>query len=190
MRHLDRVYGELLLKKQLIPFPCLTVHISGVNIHLKVITIVYFMRYLTAIILLYCITVMPCSNVYAGVAEASTGPDIIYTHQYDLSSLSPEEREWFNTFLEGTFFADGWQEISHNILLKMDAQDREAQRAVLNRLGYKIGLEWCKDNDDRKISTPMLKKWGDKLQTTAEEEPRLLTEVLKDIDCEVDSLLH
>lgn len=148
------------------------------------------MRYLAAILLFYFLTVIPCSDVYAGVAEASTGPDIIYTHQYDLSGLTPEEKEWFNTFLEGTFFADGWQEISHNILLKIDADEREAQRAVLNRLGYKIGLEWCKDNDERRINTPMLKKWGDQLQTTAEEEPRLLVEVLKDIDGEVDSLLR
>lgn len=169
----------------------MTVSFSGVTMSIKGITIVYFMGYyFTALVLLSTLTVMPCSGVYAGVAEASTRPDIIYTHQYDLSNLTPDEKKWFNTFLEGTFFADGWQEISHNILLKIDAEEREAQRAVLNRLGYKIGLEWCRDNDERRINTPMLRKWGDQLQTTAEEEPRLLVEILKDINGEVDSLLH
>lgn len=168
----------------------MTLLFPGVKIELKGITIVYFMRYLTAILLISFMLALPASKACAGVAEAAIGPDTVYTHQYDLTGLTSEERKWFNTFLEGTFFADGWQEISHNILLKMDEQEREAQRSVLSRLGYKIGREWCKENKERKIDTPMLKEWGDRLQTTAEEDPQLLVEVLRDIDIEVDSILH
>ena len=32
--------------------------------------------------------------------------------QYDMSGLSNEEQEWFLTFLEGNFFADGWDQIT------------------------------------------------------------------------------
>jgi hypothetical protein len=132
---------------------------------------------------------MPASAVYAGVAEASTGVEPVYTQQYDLSGLTAEEKQWFEKFLVGTFYADGWEKISSDILVKISAEDREEKKSVLNRLGYKIGLEWCKDNEIRKVDTAMLKKWGQLLRLTAEEEPHLLAKVIEDIDEEVTLLV-
>ena len=60
---------------------------------------------------------------------------------------------------------------------------------VLTSMGNKIGREWCKSNDVRKIDTAMLKKWGDKLRQTAKNEPHLLAEVLESIDGEIDTIL-
>lgn len=148
------------------------------------------MRYLIFIFILQLLITVHGTDVNARVAEASTGNTFNQTHKYDLSDMSPEEIEWFNVFVDGTFFADGWQEISKDILVKIDDAERDDQRTVLNQLGYKIGREWCRDNDVRKISTSMLKKWGDLLRETAREEPHLLTEVLRDIDGEVESLLR
>ena len=148
------------------------------------------MRYLVFIFLLQLLIAAPGTDANAGVAEASTGNDSAHTYTYDLSDMSLDEIEWFATFIDGTFFADGWQEISDNILVKFDAEEREHKSIALDKLGFKIGREWCRDNDDRKISTSMLRKWGHILKSTARDEPHLLAEVLEDIDTEVDSLLR
>jgi len=148
------------------------------------------MKNLFLIFLLQLLIAMPGSSAYAGVAEASTGNNSDQVRQYDLSDMSPEEMEWFSVFVDGTFFADGWQEIADDILVKIDDEERDKQRVLLDELGYKIGREWCRDNDERKIDTSMLKKWGDILKETARDEPHLLAEVLQDIHGEVDSLLH
>ena len=125
----------------------------------------------------------------AGTAEASTGMKKTYADQYDLSGLSESEMKWFVTFLEGTFYTDGWQEISNDILVKISPDERKDKQYVLTRIGNKIGREWCKDNDVRKINTAMLKKWGAKLRSTAKNEPHLLADVLDNINGEIDSLL-
>lgn len=148
------------------------------------------MKFILFSFLLYLLVIIsgPQANA-AAIAEASTGKHQTYSDQYDLSGLSNYEMKWFVTFLEGNFFADGWQEISDDILVKISSADREQKQYVLARLGNKIGREWCKDNDVRKIDTLMLKKWGHRLRSTAKNEPHLLAEVLESIDGEIDSLL-
>ncbi len=147
------------------------------------------MKFILVSFVLQFLLIISCSAVYAGVAEASTGADQAYSQQYDLSGLTAEEKQWFEKFLAGTFYADGWQKISSDILVKISVEDREEKKFILNQLGYKIGREWCKDNDIRKVDTAMLKKWGRLLRTTAEEEPHLLVKVIKEIDAEVTSLV-
>ena len=147
------------------------------------------MKYLVISFIIQILVVLPCSKVYAGVAEASTGVKSTYNQRYDLSGLTADEKEWFLTFIEGTFYADGWEEISDDILVKLSPEEREAMKANLNQLGNKIGREWCKENGSRKIDTSMLKQWGKVLKSTAHEEPHLLAEVLENIDGEVSSLI-
>lgn len=147
------------------------------------------MRYIFIAFLLQLIAVLPYSASYAGVAEASTGRPDGYQHNYDLSDLSPEERDWFVKFIEGTFFADGWQEIADEILVQLPEDLRRQKQRKLNELGNKIGREWCKDNDIRKIDTDMLKQWGYLLRSTAEDDPHLLANIIDHIDGEVDSLI-
>lgn len=143
----------------------------------------------TAIIFLFILLMAaPAGNSHAGVAEASTGMEFSSRH-YDLSGLSGEERKWFRTFLEGTLFTDGWERITENILQYFSSEERDDLLHMLSELGYKVGREWCRDNDIRKIDTSMLKKWGNRLKTTAKESPHQLTEVIRTIDGEVDSLL-
>lgn len=125
----------------------------------------------------------------ATVAEASIGNEKVTFENYDLSGMTSEEQEWFITFLKGNFFADGWEQISSEILMNTTTEKRDQLQIRLDELGYKIGSEWCKENDDRKIDTSMLKKWGRELKITAEEDPHLLTEVLHRIHTEVDELL-
>lgn len=125
----------------------------------------------------------------ATIAEASLGEKKTTIGKYDVSGMSEKEREWFITFLKGNFFADGWEEISAEILTKTEEQQKEHQQVKLDKLGYKIGREWCKGNDVRKINTSMLKKWGKKLKNTADDAPHLLPAVIEEISQEVNILL-
>lgn len=147
------------------------------------------MKYIAFSFLLQILLIVPSTQVSAGVAEASVGAEPTYAQTFDLSGMTVEEKEWFVTFLEGTFYADGWQEISSDILVKISSEERERRKIILNELGYKIGSEWCKGNTSRKIDTAMLKKWGGLLKSTAAEEPHLLAQVIEDIDGEVNSLI-
>ncbi len=106
-----------------------------------------------------------------------------------LDQLSPEEKKWFAKFQEGTFYAQGWQEITADILEKTPAELIEKQRAALDALGIKIGCEWSKDNDIRKIDNAMLKQWGALLQDTAGQHPDQIVDVLGEIDEKVERLL-
>lgn len=126
----------------------------------------------------------------ATVAEAATGNEKVAIGQYDVSGMSPEEREWFVTFLKGNLFCDGWERIAANILMNTAAPERELQRVRLDRLGYKIGREWSRRNNDRKIDISMLRKWGMELKDTAKNNSYRLTETVLRIDKEVDELLN
>lgn len=59
----------------------------------------------------------------------------------------------------------------------------------MNQLGSKIGREWCRDNDVRRIDNSMLSNWGSQLRKAAKNEPQRLAEVIRNIDSEVNSLL-
>jgi len=147
------------------------------------------MRAIFVALLLQVFCLFPASGGYAAVAEASMGPEQDYIHSYDITGLSGEEQKWFVKFLQGTFFADGWQEIANYVLVKMPYEERLEKQQKLNELGYKIGREWCKDNSVRRIDTGMLKKWGALLKITAQENPQLLVDVIDHIDGEVNSLI-
>lgn len=143
----------------------------------------------TAVFFLFMLIVAtPAGNIHAGVAEASTGMEN-RVRQYDLSGLTGEEQRWFRTFLQGTFFADGWEQITNHILQHFSSEERDEHRLILTELGNKIGREWCRDNATRKIDTVMLRKWGSWLKTAVSEKPHLLPEVIRHIDGEVETLL-
>lgn len=129
-------------------------------------------------------------SIAATTAEAAIGGEKKTDGIYDISGMSEDEREWFFTFLKGNLLADGWERISSDILMSTRDQEREEQQERLDELGYKIGREWCKGNDIRRIHTAMLRKWGRELQDTADEAPHLLTEVLQRIDTEINELLN
>lgn len=147
------------------------------------------MRYLVLSLFLQFFVIAPAIQGHAGVAEASTTSEHHYGTQYDMAGLSQEERDWFLTFIKGNILAEGWGRITANILHHTSQEEQELRRQELNRLGTKIGREWCRDNDVRRIDTSMLSAWGDKLKKAAKNEPQQLPSVIRTIDCEVDSLL-
>jgi hypothetical protein len=147
------------------------------------------MRYLFIAFLLQLLIALPVCRSYAVVAQASTGSTADYLQNYDLSGLSTQEKEWFVTFIEGTFFAEGWQQIADTLIVKLSDEERQQKQQQLNELGNKIGREWCKNNGTRKIDTDMLKKWGEMLESSAQDDPQLIVKIIDHIDGEVNSLI-
>ena len=131
---------------------------------------------------------LTCSQVVA----AGQNCQAILKQSKNVSSvenLSPEEKKWFEKFQEGTFYAKGWKEITEEILRKTPEHFVECEKAALESLGMKIGFEWSKDNETRKIDTKMLQKWGRMLEKTANENPDKILEAVADIDHQVTVLL-
>lgn len=104
-------------------------------------------------------------------------------------NLEPDERKWYEAFQKGNMLAEGWVNISRDILSRLPAEMRTEQKANLRRLGDKIGREWCKDNGARKIDTGMLKSWGKQLRDASKKSPADLVRALALINGQVDRLL-
>ena len=52
-----------------------------------------------------------------------------------------------------------WHETMRKLLATVSAERRQAFSARLHQLGRKIGHEWAKENDIRKISTDHIRSW-------------------------------
>jgi len=112
-------------------------------------------------------------------------------HAYEIpASLNSEERKWFRIFQEGNFLSDGWQDISAEILAKTSPEERSVQKVVLDNLGRKIGMEWCRSNSVRKVNSAMLMAWGDILRATARKNPQQIGQAIAFIDQKVDAALN
>ena len=103
--------------------------------------------------------------------------------------LNEDEKHWYMKFQEGNFLVDGWQDITDSILDKTPEALRKDQKRLLDNLGVKIGTEWCKNNEVRKVDTSKLKEWGKSIKQTAKTDPDNLHSLLVSINNEVDSIL-
>jgi len=151
-------------------------------------------RNLFSALALFCCLALSASSGLAGQDKhdaCSTSRVASATNQQeDLSSLTPEEREWYKTFQEGTFLFSGWKQISKEILESTPAELREHQRQRLEQLGRKIGMEWSRENAVRRVDNKMLKEWGHTLKKTARTNPEHLPEVIASIDEQLNSILN
>ena len=130
-----------------------------------------------------------CAQVRAQDAEAAVIHDMSQSDPPELTQLTAEERKWFRVFQEGNFLAEGWQAITEKILAHTPEAERAERRAALERLGYKIGLEWSKNNDIRKIDTRMLQEWGGRLKKVAKNNPEQIPALIASINQELDRIL-
>ena len=106
-----------------------------------------------------------------------------------LQELDEEALEWYAKFQKGGMFFDGWQEISEDVVARVPDEKKIKAKVTMLALGLKIGSEWSKENDVRKISTSMLKDWGKKLSRTVSDSPDNLLVVINSIEHEVNQLL-
>jgi hypothetical protein len=103
--------------------------------------------------------------------------------------LSAKEKAWFDTFQRGTVYARGWQDITEAILAKAPAAIKSDLERNLNDLGARIGREWSRNNDIRRIDNAMLRQWGDMLEQAAEREPERIPQVVAKLNQKVVALL-
>ena len=122
-------------------------------------------------------------------AQAADQPAIKVSYSIP-RNLSADERKWYKTFQEGNMLADGWVDISKDILAKLPAEEHPEHQKSLLQLGDKIGREWAKNNSTRKIDTDMLKKWGKQLKDASKKDPESLTLAITSIDRQVDGILR
>jgi hypothetical protein len=109
---------------------------------------------------------------------------------FNVDALNTEERDWLERFYKGTILCDGWNEISRKILVSMPQEYRAEKKEMLEELGLKIGLEWSRANDVRRIDTKMLRSWGSELKKASTKGPVVISQVLAGINSEVDTLLR
>jgi len=136
--------------------------------------------------LLVFISVQPAKASEAQAALMGSALDCGYVIP---DHLSGEEKKWFKVFQEGNMLAVGWQKITADILASAPVDEHPAQRTALENLGLKIGQEWSRPNDVRKVDSSMLREWGNILKKTARENPQHLTLAIASIDRQVDDLL-
>lgn len=109
----------------------------------------------------------------------------------DPEKLSPEEKEWYTTFQEGTFYVQGWKEITEEILAKIPHEKIKTELdKALTSLGTRVGCEWSKNNDIRKIDNDTLEQWGDLLKKTAADDPSELPQVITELSRKVAALTN
>jgi hypothetical protein len=103
--------------------------------------------------------------------------------------FSAQERAWFETFQKGTIYARGWREITSELVAKAPMEIKCDLQKRLERLGTRIGREWSKNNQIRKIDNAMLRQWGDMLEQTAEQAPDKIPQVVENLNLKVLALL-
>lgn len=104
-------------------------------------------------------------------------------------TANKDEQEWFRKFYEGTFLVKGWKARTKEILQAVLPDRKEEIRKSLEILGEKIGREWAKDNSVRRIDTPMLRDWGERLSAGRKEGPVALEKTIQGVETEVDKVL-
>lgn len=107
----------------------------------------------------------------------------------DPAKLSAQEKAWFETFQRGTFFAPGWREITARLLEKTPPNLQDEMKKALDLLGNRIGCEWSRNNEIRRIDNKMIAQWGSMLRQAAEQEPYRIPQVVAHLNRKVVALL-
>ena len=132
---------------------------------------------------------LPCENLRHAVNLAAIEKRLSQASDTSLQALDEEAKDWYATFQKGGLFFDGWQEISEDVVAMVPDEKKLKTKVTMLALGVRIGCEWSKENDVRKISTKMLQEWGKQLRKTVEHSPDSLSVVITSIESEVDALL-
>ena len=103
--------------------------------------------------------------------------------------VNRDTQKWLRSFYEGSFLIKGWNARTQEILKNVPPDNTGEVQTLLDSLGEKIGHEWAKDNNIRKIDNTLLKQWGDELLTAKKSKTANLIQTIKKIDKAVDQVL-
>lgn len=132
---------------------------------------------------------LPCEDLQHAATLAAIEKRLSQAQNNSLELLDEEAKNWYAKFQKGGLFFDGWKEISQDVVAKVPDEEKVKTKVTMLALGVRIGCEWSKENDIRKISTEMLQNWGKQLRKTVEDSPDSLLAVINTIEFEVDQLL-
>lgn len=99
------------------------------------------------------------------------------------------QQEWYKKFYEGTFLVKGWKSRMNEVLKGLPPEDRGEMGELLETLGKKIGMEWARDNDVRRIDTAQLQRWGKDLQNASQKGAKALSDQIQQLNGEVNKRL-
>ena len=100
-----------------------------------------------------------------------------------------KEDEWYKKFMDGTFLVKGWKSREKELLEDFEGSKQDDMASLLNKLGKKVGREWAKNNQIRRIDTAMLRQWGNQLIKAKKQGPDMLEKEAKRIESEVGKTL-
>lgn len=106
-----------------------------------------------------------------------------------VAKLTSEEQRWYHKFQHGFLVFDGWQHISEELISIFPNEKKSEIVLFLDKLGTRIGTEWCRDNSVRRIDTDHLQKWGDKLKESKKKGTDAVISTLGEISDAVTLLL-
>ena len=100
-----------------------------------------------------------------------------------------DQQEWYKKFYEGTFLVKGWKSRMNDVLKGLSPDDKGEMGKLLETLGKKIGMEWARENNVRKIDTAQLQRWGRDLQNARSEGPKALAGQIRRLNEQVEKML-
>lgn len=100
-----------------------------------------------------------------------------------------DQQEWYKKFYEGTFLIKGWKARMNEILKGLSPEEKGEMGNLLENLGKKIGMEWARGNDVRKIDTAQLQRWGKDLQNARQKGSEALAAQIRQLNEEVEKML-
>ncbi len=103
--------------------------------------------------------------------------------------VNRDTQKWLRSFYEGSFLIKGWNARTQEILKNVPPENTGEVQTLLDGLGEKIGHEWAKDNNIRKIDNTLLRQWGDELLAAKKSQPADLIQTIKKIENTVNQIL-
>jgi len=132
---------------------------------------------------------LPCKVIQDAANLAEIEKFLRQGNPKTIEQLDEEAKEWFSTFQKGGVLFDGWKEISDKVINNVPESEKVHTKLQMLALGVRMGCEWSKENDIRKISTKMLRNWGNEIRETVKSRPGEVPLVINKIEGEVDALL-
>ena len=132
---------------------------------------------------------LPCEAIQHAANLAEIEKYLRQGNPKTVEQLDQDAKEWFSTFQEGGMLFDGWKEISNKVVKSVPENEKVRTKLQMLALGVRMGCEWSKKNDIRRISTKMLKSWGSEIRAVVKKSPAEIPKIIKKIEGEVDSLL-
>jgi len=126
---------------------------------------------LLALVALLCIGLLQsCASPSSGRSADDAWPDALPDREIfergwrqDSTNRAIQSEEeyllWVRRFYEGFSMNGGWLEMTSEIHSRVDAATVARAAPLLAGLGMRIGREWAKDNEVRRIDTHMVAVW-------------------------------